>query len=232
MTGHALVMLGQKILKNGIFVHPSDGIQSLPTSFWKWYFYRKNFHFLTGAFVCSSILGALAQNWRQNTFRMIATHKTNVGGDFKRLFDILKKVWKINFCSASELNFFFFVKKWCFFASLSFFEMKFCLRAILGIWLKIEDKILLDDCNHSPNLVTSSACFFWKMFEKSIFVLHLNSNCFCFFKKWYFFGDLSFFEMKFCLRAILGIWLKVEDKILLDNCNHSPNLVTSSACYF
>ena len=110
--------------------------------------------------------------------------------------------------------------------------MKFCLRAILGIWLKIEDKILLDDCNNSPNLVTSSACFFWKKFEKSIFVLHLNSTCFCFFKKWYFFADLSFFEMKFCLRAILGIWLKIEDKILLDDCNHSPNLLTSSGSYF
>ena len=65
-----------------------------------------------------------------------------------------------------------------------------------------------------------------------IFVLHLNSTCFCFFKKWYFFADLSFFEMKFCLRAILGIWLKIEDKILLDDCNHSPNLLTSSGCYF
>ena len=92
---------------------------------------------------------------------------------------------------------FFFQMKWCFFANLVtsfifekilknqflfciwiklvfFCQKMICLRAILGIWLKIEDKILLDNCNHSPNLVTSSACYFWKNLEKSIFVLHLN----------------------------------------------------------
>ena len=82
---------------------------------------------------------------------------------------------------------FFFVKKWCFFADLSFFEMKFCLRAILGIWLKIEDKILLDDCNQPPNLVTSSACYFWKKSWKINFCSASELNLFFFCQKMMFF---------------------------------------------
>ena len=98
---------------------------------------------------------------------------------------IFEKILKNQFLFCIWIKLVFvFVKKWCFFVDLSFFEMKFCLRAILGIWLKIEDKILLDDVwSNSAKLGDIKRLLFLKKSWKINFCSASEFNLFFFCQK-------------------------------------------------
>ena len=114
-----------------------------------------------------------------------------------------------NICSASEFrSLFVFSKNDIFLEFFHFLRWNFVYRAILGIWLKVEDNILLDNCNRSPNLVTSSACYFDKKVLKYLkfwISVYRIQRRYCWVKKWYLVADLSVHPLTMKISALESI---------------------------